>query len=101
MFRFGMLTLAAVALLTFVSVGDVSAQGRGRGHGNGRWGNKCDKFVNCHDARDGRWDDRGPRRRMSLRTRYYSPYQRIRAYRAYRSRRVNADRFYVRSRRRH
>lgn len=23
---------------------------------------KCDKFVNCHDARDGRWDGRGPRR---------------------------------------
>jgi hypothetical protein len=22
---------------------------------------KCGKFVNCHDARDGRWDGRGPR----------------------------------------
>jgi hypothetical protein len=40
--------------------------GRGRGHGNnGIFGdshNKCGKFVNCHDARDGRWDGRGPRR---------------------------------------
>lgn len=51
------------------------AQGRGRGNGQGRrndvfndggrgrnqdW--KCGKFVNCHDARDGRIDGRGPRR---------------------------------------
>jgi hypothetical protein len=54
------------------------AQGRGRENGQGRrydvfadrdyrgnrgrsqnW--KCGKFVNCHDARDGRWDGRGPR----------------------------------------
>jgi hypothetical protein len=39
------------------------AQGRGRGRGRGYdWDNnkKCAKFVNCHDARDGRWDGRGP-----------------------------------------
>jgi len=55
------------------------AQGRGRGNGLGRrfdvfgdsdfrrqrgrnqnW--KCGKFVNCHDARNGRWDGRGPTR---------------------------------------
>jgi hypothetical protein len=40
---------------------------RGRRHGRGRdfdnW--KCGRFVNCHDARDGRWDGRG-RRRNSL-----------------------------------
>jgi hypothetical protein len=29
-------------------------------HGRGRRG-KCGKFVNCHDARDGRRDGRGPR----------------------------------------
>jgi hypothetical protein len=30
---------------------------------------KCGKFVNCHDARDGRWDGRGPdRRRFSHRS---------------------------------
>lgn len=23
---------------------------------------KCGKFVNCHDARNGRWDGRGPQR---------------------------------------
>lgn len=41
------------------------AQGRGRGNGRGRgpdWDKKCGKFVNCHDARDGRVDGRGPRR---------------------------------------
>lgn len=32
-----------------------SAQGRGRGQEK-----KLDKFVNGHDARDGRWDGRGP-----------------------------------------
>ena len=31
------------------------AQGRGRGQEK-----KLDKFVNGHDARDGRWDGRGP-----------------------------------------
>jgi len=34
------------------------AQGRGRGRGPD-WDKKCGKFVNCHDARDGRWDGRG------------------------------------------
>jgi hypothetical protein len=33
-------------------------QGRGRGQGQQK---KLDKFVNGHDARDGRWDGRGPR----------------------------------------
>ncbi len=37
------------------------AQGRGNGRGAGRnIDKKCAKFVNCHDARDGRWDGRGP-----------------------------------------
>lgn len=49
------LSLAAVSGL---------AQGRGRGRALGRGGNqdwKCSVFVNCHDARDGRVDGRGPR----------------------------------------
>ena len=44
-----------------------SAQGRGRGLARGHnksW--KCGKFVNCHDARNGRLDGRGPRRRLGL-----------------------------------
>ena len=69
-------------VLCMVVVGTVSAagfaQGRGKGKGWGRrsdvfagrdyrgsnWRNqngKCSKFVNCHDARDGRVDGRGPR----------------------------------------
>jgi hypothetical protein len=38
------------------------AQGWGRGRKQDKWEKKCDKFVNCHDARDGRWDGRGPNR---------------------------------------
>jgi len=64
---------AALALLLLLSVsGDAMAQGRGRGRGHGRGGfdlfdRKCGKFVNCHDARDGRWDGRGPRRNREFR----------------------------------
>src|SRR3981081_3046945 len=40
-------------------------QHRGRDNRNdGDWSRrnrKCGKFVNCHDARDGRWDRGGPR----------------------------------------
>jgi len=39
------------------------AQGRWNGQGRGPGSNldkKCAKFVNCHDARDGRLDGRGP-----------------------------------------
>jgi len=41
--------LAALPAMSF-------AQGRGRGQEK-----KFDRFVNGHDARDGRWDGRGPR----------------------------------------
>lgn len=34
------------------------AQGRGHGRGLAK---KSGKFINGHDARDGRWDGRGPR----------------------------------------
>ena len=65
-------------LLAVMIPATASGQGRGRGHGRGgtygsgrtygRGGifgsshNKCGKFINCHDARDGRVDGRGPRR---------------------------------------
>ena len=38
------------------------AMGQGRGRRSSHWDKKCEKFVNCHDARDGRWDGRGPNR---------------------------------------
>jgi hypothetical protein len=66
------ITLMALVVVMSVSVG-VFGQGRGRGRDRDTWGDrgrggdhglgkKCGKFVNCHDARDGRWDGRGPRR---------------------------------------
>ena len=55
------LTLLLVVIVPTTALG----QGRGRGYGRGGfWGNpnnKCGKFVNCHDARNGRLDGRGPR----------------------------------------
>jgi len=42
------------------------AMGQGRGRRGSHWDKKCEKFVNCHDARDGRWDGRGPNRRSGF-----------------------------------
>lgn len=56
---FGILVLG---FMLFVGVStDAMAQGRGRRSSD--WDRKCGKFVNCHDARDGRWDRRGRRDR--------------------------------------
>ena len=56
------------------------AQGRGRGRGRGSnlsW--KCRVFVNCHDARDGRRDNRGPRgSRIGRRNGIFLPRNRVR-----------------------
>jgi len=47
-----------VILSLFVLIGlPVMTTAQGRGHGQGK---KADRFVNGHDARDGRWDGRGP-----------------------------------------
>jgi len=62
--------LSTIILTVLLAVVPATALGQGRGHGHGRGSNqiwntrsnkKCGKFVNCHDARDGRWDGRGPR----------------------------------------
>ena len=89
-----------IALLTLVVVMSVSVgvfgQGRGKGGDRGRgWdrdrggdrdrgnglglGKKCGKFVNCHDARDGRWDGRGPRRGFRD-DRYFRRNRRVRSF---------------------
>src|SRR5262245_14063223 len=48
--------------------------GQGRGHGRGL-DKKAGKFINGHDARDGRWDGRGPRPRVVFSRPYYrTPY---------------------------
>jgi hypothetical protein len=59
---FGIVVVTLLMILT-LSTG-VMAQGRGRRVG--QWDKKCSKFVNCHDARDGRWDGRGPNRRVGV-----------------------------------
>jgi len=72
-----LLRLILLAAIICLAAATAFAQGRGRGNGRGRstdvfanrdyrydrgrnqnW--KCGKFVNCHDARDGRVDGRGP-----------------------------------------
>ena len=70
-----LLGAAALVLMLILSV-SADALAQGRGHGRGRGGfdgfnGKCGKFVNCHDARNGRWDGRGPRRRRELRRARY------------------------------
>ena len=69
----GILVVGLVIL--FGASSDAMAQGRGRG--NSHFDKKCEKFVNCHDARDGRWDGRGPNRR----TAYTNNFRRYRRYR--------------------
>ena len=51
-------------VVVFGASSKAMAQGRGR-HGS-HFDKKCEKFVNCHDARDGRWDGRGPNRRTGF-----------------------------------
>ena len=53
-----------IALLILVMILSVSyeAMGQGRGRRVSQLDKKCAKFVNCHDARDGRLDGRGPNR---------------------------------------
>ena len=92
--------MLATVLVIFAVPMLVSAQGRGRGLGRGRnrdW--KCSIFVNCHDARDGRLDGRGPRAsRIGLRNRVFvnrGRRVRVRRFRdddnGFRERRGNSD----------
>ena len=56
---------AVLALLMMLSVSS-EVLGQGRGRRVSRLDKKCSKFVNCHDARDGRLDGRGPNRRAGF-----------------------------------
>jgi len=63
----------AIVSLMFVFAVPAASQAQGRGPWRGRgpdFSKKCGKFVNCHDARDGRWDGRGPRQDC-LRLRFF------------------------------
>ncbi|HLM24601.1 MAG TPA: hypothetical protein VK274_06060 [Pyrinomonadaceae bacterium] len=86
---FGILILS---LLIVVSVAtDAMGQGRGR-RASRRFDNKCSKFVNCHDARDGRWDGRGPDRRSRVSNVFRRRRNRDRDFDNIRSRRRHRDR---------
>lgn len=72
---------ALVLLLLLTVSAEALGQGRGRGRGRGGFDNsdkKCGKFVNCHDARDGRWDGRGPRRNTNVSDRIFRRTRRVR-----------------------
>lgn len=84
---FGLILLLAVPAVSL-------AQGRGYGRGRGRGPDldkKCGKFVNCHDARDGRWDGRGPRSRGSRVGNIYRRNRRVNDIFFPRTRRVDRD----------
>lgn len=70
-------SIALLAVLIMVSA-SIDAMGQGRGRRASRFDRKCDKFVNCHDARDGRWDGRGPNRRSDYSNRYWRRHRRNR-----------------------
>jgi hypothetical protein len=59
---FGILVVGLLMILGLSS----HAMGQGRGRRVSHLDRKCEKFVNCHDARDGRVDGRGPDRRDGL-----------------------------------
>ena len=92
--------MLATALLIFAVPMLTAAQGRGRGLGRGHNKNwKCGVFVNCHDARDGRLDGRGPRaNRIGFRNRILV--DRGRRMRVRRFRNSDEDRFRERELRR-
>jgi len=68
---------ATLVLLMVLSV-SYDALGQGRSRRVRGFDKKCEKFVNCHDARDGRWDGRGPRRDVSLSDRIFGRVRRNR-----------------------
>jgi len=95
---FGILVLS---LLIVVSVAtDAMGQGRGRRVSRG-FDKKCEKFVNCHDARDGRWDGRGPNRRSGFENTFRRRRNRDRDFDTMRWRRRHRDRDFDHNRRWH
>jgi len=59
--NFSVVIVAFIITATTLLMPD-SGFAQGRGHGRGQV-KKSAKFVNGHDARDGRWDGRGPKPR--------------------------------------
>jgi hypothetical protein len=53
--------VGGLAFLVLISA-SYEARAQGRGQRESNRDKKCAKFVNCHDASEGRLDGRGPRR---------------------------------------
>jgi hypothetical protein len=53
------LLFVTMTLLIVVVPSEAAAQGKGHWRQDSSLGKKCGKFVNCHDARDGKWGNRG------------------------------------------
>ena len=85
---FGILVLGVLLVLGM----STDAMGQRRGRRARDFDNrKCEKFVNCHDARDGRWDGRGPNRRSRF-TNVFRRNRRDRDFDRFERRRRNRDR---------
>ena len=84
---FGILVLGLLLILGT----STDAMGQGRGRRVSQSDRKCSKFVNCHDARDGRWDGRGPNRRTRF-TNSYGRNRRDRDFDRFERRRRHRDR---------
>ena len=71
--KVSMRNVVGAALLVLLMILSVSTEalGQGRRRRAAQLDKKCAKFVNCHDARDGRLDGRGPNRRVSLSDRIF------------------------------
>ena len=57
--------IAALGVLVVISA-SFEARGQGRSRRATGQDKKCAKFVNCHDASEGRLDGRGPRRETDV-----------------------------------
>jgi len=92
--------LFGIALLTLLVILSASyeAMGQGRGRRVSQLNKKCAKFVNCHDARDGRWDGRGPNRRIVFSDRIFRRGRRNRDFEVRNRIRRNRDRDFDRDR---
>ena len=62
------LSAAFLAVLILATTLLIPSNGFAQGHGQEK---KSWKFVNGHDARDGRWDGRGPRKKWFIANRKY------------------------------
>src|SRR5687767_9937284 len=57
----GIIVMALLLVVAIPATSFGKEQGRRNGRGRNFDSRKCGKFVNCHDARNGRWDGRGRR----------------------------------------